>query len=1137
MLSRNIIKILFLPAFMFGLLLSIDTVFAQTKLLRFPDIHGDRVVFTYAGDLWTASTTGGSAIRLTAHPGVEVFAKFSPDGKWIAFTGQYDGDEQVYVIPAGGGVPRQLTFYPARGPLAPRWGYDNQVYGWTRDGQRILFRSQRDSWALPIARLYSVSAEGGPSEALPMPTAGSGDFSPDTAQIVYSPQSRDFRSEKRYGGGQANSLHIFDLKSYANRQISEGPRASRDPMWIGDTIYFNSDRDGRFNLFAYSVTGGKTTQVTNSKLWDVRWPSSDNDGKIVYEMNGELQVLDTRSGKSNAISITVPDDGLARRPSRVSAAHQIQSVGLSPKGERAVFAARGDIFSAPIEKGPTRNLTHSSGAHDKWPSWSPDGSRIAFISDLSGEEELYLVPQDGLKAPEQITRGGAAMRYQPDWSADGQRIAFGDKDGKIHVVTLSDRKLTEIVDSPRGQIRDYVWSPRGNYLAFSMAVSGSGFSSVYIWNAADGKVNRVTDDMFNAFNPAWDPQGNYLYFLSDREFAPQISQIEFNYATNRDAYIYAMSLRKDVKHPFPPESDEVAVTKPDESPKPKGTPPALDPKEPAKDLNKELSKEPATETDKEKPAPSPTPELKPDAAAKPPGTLVIDFDGISGRAARVPLGADNYGGLSAKTGHLLYGIGPAFYYGRQGDRPASLRIYSIKDRKETTLAEDVRGYTMSDDGGKVLVAQGPTYNVYDATPQGDKSKKVVPTTGLAVDRVPAEEWNQIFNEVWRRYRDWFYVSNMHGYDWVALREQYKPLLQYVAHRSDLNYVISEMISELAVQHAYVEGGDFQNPPRPRVGLPGARFDLDKAAGRYRIAKIFGGQNEEDIYRSPLTEIGVNASVGDYVLAIDGEELKGTDDPYRLLRNKADNPIHLTVNKRPSMEGARTISYRPITDEGNLIYLDWINANRRKVSEATGGRVGYIHIPDMGANGIREFIKWYYPQMRKEALIVDVRANGGGNVSRMLIERLRRKLLALNYSRTMDEANTYPDGVFTGPMVALLDANSASDGDIFPAMFREAGLGPLIGKRSWGGVVGISNRGPLIDGGGISVPESGFANTKGEWVIEGYGVDPDIEVDNDPKSVLEGKDPQLERGIAEIMARLKQPTRLPAKPAGPVKTIK
>ena len=1089
------------------LLLASSVVFAQTKLLRFPDIKGDRVAFTYGGDIWTAPVGGGSAIRLTAHPGVEVFAKFSPDGNWIAFTGQYDGDEQVYVIPATGGVPRQLTFYPAKGPLTPRWGWDNQVAGWSKDGKRVLFRSMRDSWTLPIAQLYSVSVEGGPAEALPMPEAGSGDYSPDGARMVYSPQFRDFRPEKRYGGGQANVLYIFDLKTNDAKRISEGPRPARDPMWIGDTIYFNSDRDGHFNIYAYSVSSGKTAQVTRSKQWDVRWPSTDHEGRIVYEMDGELQVLDARSGKTTPISIAVPDDGLARRPSRVSAANNIESYELSPKGERALFSARGDIFTAPIEKGPTRNLTHSSGAHDKWPSWSPDGSQIAFISDLSGEEELYLVPQDGSKPPQQITNGGSAMRYQPEWSADGKRVALGDKDGKIWIVTLADRKMTEIADSPNGQIRDYVWSPRGNYLAFSMPVSPNGNTSVYVWSAADNKVRRVTEGVFNSANPVWDPQGSYLYYISNREFAPQISNIEFNYAANRDAYIYAMGLRKDVKHPFPPESDEVSVAKPAE--KPAEASPAEQPK-PA---------EPKPET------------------PKPPADLVIDFDGITTRVARVPVAADNYGGLAAKAGHLLYGVGPAFYYGRAGDRPAQLKIFSFKDRKETVIADEINGYAMSGDASKVLVRQGPAFSLYDATPQGDKTRKPVSTAGLVVDRVPAQEWNQIFNEVWRRYRDWFYVPNMHGYDWAALREQYKPLLQYVAHRSDLNYVIAEMVSELTVQHAYVEGGDFQIPPRPRVGLPGARFELDKQAGRYRISRIFEGENEEDLYRSPLKEIGINVNAGDYVLAIDGEELKGSDDPYRLLRNKADNPVQLTVNSRPTMEGSRVVSYRPITDEGNLIYLDWVTRNRKKVEDATGGRVGYIHIPDMGAAGIREFIKWYYPQLNKEALIVDVRANGGGNVSRMLIERLRRKVLALNYTRTDDEASTYPDGVFLGPMVALLDGNSASDGDIFPAMFREAGLGPLIGKRSWGGVIGIGNRGNLIDGGVIFVPGSAFASKDGQWIIEGYGVDPDIEVDNDPKSEIAGRDPQLERGIAEVMAKLKTPVKLPPRPPAPIKTPK
>ncbi|HEX2270457.1 MAG TPA: S41 family peptidase [Pyrinomonadaceae bacterium] len=1098
-------------------LVAATTAYSQTKLLRFPDIRGDRVVFTYGGDLWTAPSAGGMATRLTSHPGVELFGKFSPDGKWIAFTGQYDGDEQVYVVPTTGGEPRQLTFYPARGPLPPRWGWENQVYGWSKDGKQIYFRSSRDSWSVGIARLYSVSIDGGAAEPLPMPTAGSGDYSPSGNEMVYSPQSRDFRSEKRYGGGQANQLYIFDLKSRNAKKITDGPRATRDPMWVGDTIFFNSDRDGHFNLYAYNVSSGRATQITTNRQYDVRWPSSDNENQIVYELNGELQVLDTRSRKSTPITINVPDEGIARRPSRVQVGNLIQTVGLSPKAERVLFAARGDIFTAPIEKGPTRNLTETSGAMDKWPSWSPDGSQVAFISDMSGEEEIYIVPQDGSKPAEQITRGGSAMRYQPEWAPDGKRLAFSDKDGKVYVLTLADRKVTEIADARRGQVRDYVWSPRGNFLAFTMPNENQ-FSSIYVWSAADNQLRRVTDDTVNSYNPAWDPQGNYLYFLSDREFLPQLSSVEFNYATNRMTYIYAMTLRKDVKHPFPPESDEVTIAKStEEGPKPAASPAA---------------DAPAT--------PSPEAAKAADAAPKPPATLTIDFDGISNRVARAPIGADNYFGLATKPGHLLYVVGGAGYYGRQGDRTSALKLYSLKDRKETTLAEDVRGYVIADDGSKVLVAQGPAatvYNLYDATPTGDRTRKAVSTSGLYVNRVPAEEWEQIFNEVWRRYRDWFYVSNMHGYDWEALRQQYKPLLKYVAHRSDLNYVIHEMISELTVQHAYIDGGDFQIPPRPRYGLPGARFELDRQAGRYRIAKIFTGDNEEDLYRSPLTEVGVNASVGDYVLAIDGEELKGTDDPYRLLKNKADNPVQLTLNKTPVMQGARTVSYRPITDESNLIYLDWTVANREKVSKATNGRVGYLHLPDMGTNGIREFIKWYYPQLNKEGLIVDVRANGGGNVSRMIIERLRRKVLALGYSRTNDDATTYPDAVFIGPMVSILDENSGSDGDIFPAMFREAGLGPLIGKRSWGGVVGITNRGGLIDGGVVNVPEFGFASKNGEWIIEGYGVDPDIEVDNDPQSVLAGKDPQLERAIAEVMAKLKAPVKLPGKPAPPIKTIK
>lgn len=1056
----------------------------QTKLLRFPDIQGDRVVFTYAGDLWLAPATGGTATRLTSHPGVEFFAKFSPDGEWIAFTGQIDGDEQVYVIPTTGGVARQLTHYPARGPLPPRWGYDNQVYGWTPDGKSILFRSHRDSWTLPVSRLYKVAMTGGAAEPLPMPESGAGDYAPDGARIVYSPRSRDFRSEKRYGGGQANDLFLFDLATREAKRVTDHPRADRDPMWIGKTIYFNSDRDDHFNLYALDPLTGKTVAVTSEKLWDVRWPSSDNEGRIVYELNGELQVFDVKAKRATPLSITVPDEGLNRRPSRISAAGLVFNYGLSPKGERALFAARGDIFTAPIEKGPTRNLTNSSGAHDKWPSWSPDGSRIAFISDRSGEEEIWVISQDGRQPAEQLTSGGRAMRYSPEWSPDGKHIAFTDKDGKVWVLTVADRKLIEVADAKSGQVTDHTWSPRGNHLAFSMDDENL-MSSVYVWSAEDGQTRRVTNGTFEESSPAWDPAGNYLYFLSTREFAPQLSTAEFNYATNRNVGIFALALRKDVAHPFPAESDEVSLLRTTETPKA------------------------VTER-------------------------LIDFDGIQTRVARVPVEPGNYAGLAAKPGHLIFISSPASYYGRGGEGAPAIRIFSMKDRKESLLLDGSGGYALSGDGARLLTRQGGGFVLVDAAP-GAGSRKQISTAGLMVDRVPEQEWAQIFNEVWRRYRDFFYVPNMHGFDWEAIRRQYEPQLKHVAHRSDLNYVIGEMIAELTVQHAYIDGGDISLPARARVGLPGARFELDRAVGRYRISKILRGQNEEELYRSPLTEIGVDIKVGDYVLAINGDELRADDDPWRLLRNRADAPVQLTVNNRPSLDGARVVSYRPITDEQNLLYLEWVTGNMELVEKLSGGQLGYIHIPDMGVNGIREFIKWYYPQLRKQGLVVDVRANGGGNVSRMLIERFRRKVLAAGFSRTNEIGTTYPDGVFQGPLVCLLNENSASDGDIFPAMFREAGLGPLIGKRSWGGVVGITNRGNLIDGGVVNVPEFGFANTKGEWIIEGYGVDPDIQVENDPKAILEGHDTQLERGVTELLNKLKvKPTEWPKRPADAVR---
>ena len=1061
---------------------------AQTKLLRFPDVYGDRVVFTYGGDLWTVSTSGGTATRLTAHPGVETYAKFSLDGKWIAFTGQYDGDEQVYVIPSGGGEPKQLTFYPSRGPLAPRWGYDNQVNGWTKDG-KIYFRSERDTWSLPIARLYTVSPEGGAADPLPMPEAGSGSFSPDGTKLAYSPRFRDFRPEKRYSGGQANKLYIFDLATSDVKLISDSPRACRDAMWIGNTVYYNSDKDGKFNLYAYDTAGGKTTQITKNRDWDIRWPSSDDKDRIIYEREGDLEIMDIGSKKTNRLSISVPDDGINKRKRQVSVGNQISSYSLSPKGERALFAARGDIFSAPIEKGGVRNLTKSSDANDRFPAWSPDGRTIAFISDKSGEEEIWTVPQDGAAPPEQLTTGGNAQRYGALWSPDGKKIAFSDKDGKVYVLTVATKQLQMIVDAPNGQIGDYDWSPKGNFIAYSMQ-SKNGLNAVYIWNSADNKNTRVTPELFNANGPAFDPGGNYLYFLSDREYAPLISRAEYNFATNRTTQIYSMALQTIGKNPFPFENDEVTIT------------------------------------EEKKDGPAPTP--------KTDTTETINFDGIEKRVVKVPLPADNYGGLSVNKGNLIYRVQAPFYNGRQAETQTSIRLYSLKDRKETTLLQPAGGYALSSDGTKILAPSQGAFSILDANSNGDKTRKPVSIAALITEINPVEEWNQIFNEVWRRYRDWFYVENMHGFDWAKIRDDYKKWLPYVAHRSDLNYVISEMCAELTVQHAYIDGGDFNLPPRVRVALAGARFEADKAAGRYRISKIFAGQNEEDIYRSPLTEVGTDARVGDYVLAINGENVTTDRDIYSYLRGKADSTVTLTLNSSPTAQGARSVTFRPVGSESDLVYLDWVEGNHKRVDQLSGGRLGYLHIPDMGAPGLREFIKWYYPQLNKEGLVVDVRANGGGNVSRMLIERLSRKVLGINFTRGDVDANTYPDGAFPGPMIAILNENSASDGDIFPYMFRQAGLGPLVGKRSWGGVVGITNHGNLIDGGVVNVPEFALLNTKGEYIIEGYGVDPDIEVDNDPKSVIAGGDPQLERSVAELMKKIATPVKLPGRPADPNK---
>jgi tricorn protease len=1069
---------------------------AGTKLLRFPNIWHDRVVFTYAGDLWTVSSQGGSATRLTSHPGLELFAKYSPDGHTLAFTAQYGGDEQVYVMPADGGTPRQLTFYPANGPLPERWGYDNQVYGWTPDGSAVLFRSMRDAHTVSATRLYTVPVGGGAATPLPMPLSGAGSFSPDGSRIVYSPQTRDFRSEKRYQGGWANDLFIFDLKKPALIQVTDNPRTDRDPMWIGAAVYFNSDRSGTFNLYRYDVATRETKSITHYKDWDVRWPSADAAGQIVYESNGELHVYDTLNDKDRALAIQVTADSVNNRPHATNAAENIESIALSPGGERLAVVGRGDVFTVPVEQGVTRNLTHSSNAHEREAAWSSDGLRIAFISDSSGEEELYVQTQSGTEAARALTSGSTSRYYAPQWSGDDKRIAFADNANRLWVIDVAGRNRLKVAEDPSGLAFDYRWSADGQYLAYSLN-SDSNIASLYIWSAASGTSRRVTPEAFNSHSPAFSPDGDLLYYLSEREFQPLISTVEFNFATDRQTGIFALALRKDSKNPFGVRNNEPGDNK-------------------AKDKDQDKSGE-----EKRKPA-----------AKKMPR---IDFEGIEQRAIRVPIEADNLTDLVAGEESLLYLRSGPFYYGRTSNMKPTVMAYSIKEREAKTVIEDVSAWSATADGKHVAVELNSKEIKYLEVGKTDEAK-TVSLAGLTTTRVPAEEWREMFAEVWRRYRDYFYVANMHGYDWQALRKKYEPQLDSIGHRTDLNYIIAEMISELTVQHAYVQGGDFGLPPRPNVALPGARFELDAKAGRYRISQLLTGENEEEIYRSPLTEVGVDAHVGDYLLAINGRELKAGTDPYELLESAPNQPMEWRLSADAQGKTQRTVQFNPLASESNLVYLNWVAQNRARVERLSQGRIGYVHVPDMGAEGLREFIKWWYSQTRHEGLIVDVRDNGGGNVSEMLITRLAATVHALGYSRNRSFVTTYPGVVQLGPKVALINEDTASDGDIFSYQFRHWKLGKLIGKRTWGGVVGISSHGPLLDGGAIFVPEFGNADESGRWNIEGHGVDPDIVVEQDPVQVMQGGDPQLERGVEEILKQLpKTPGGLPPRPEAPIKT--
>ncbi len=1068
----------------------------ETRLLRFPTIHGNQIVFSYAGDRYTVAAKGGTARKLTNDAGYEMFARLSPDGKWIAFTGQYDGNTEVYLMPSEGGMPKRLTYTATldRDEVSDRMGPNNIVMGW-KGSDKVVYRSRKDQWNDFKGDLLLVSIDGGLSEKLPLPRGGFCSFSPDLKKLAYNRVFREFRTWKRYRGGQADDVWIYDFDTKQTINITDNPAQDIIPMWSGNRIYYVSDRDEnkRMNLYAYDLGNKKTRKLTSFTDFDIKFPSLGDDA-IVFENGGTIYRFDLKSEKAERVPILVSDDMAVGRGGWIDLAKFIANYEISPDGNRALFGARGEIFTVPAKHGATRNLTNTSGVHERASKWSPDGKWIAYISDATGEDEIYVMPQDGSGSPKQLTRGADTYKFGLLWSPDSQKIIWNDKKLRLQVLDVASGSVTVIATATAFEITDFSWSPDSQWVVYARPEEKQ-MQTIYLYSLAGKETITVTDGWQSSFAPIFSADGKFLIFGSNRTFTPTYGQTEFNYAYQDMAKIYLVSLAKGTKSPFEPKSDEVKI----------------------KESAKTPDKKEGGEAEKKEP------EKKKEASA-----VKVDAQGIQERIIELPVVGANYRSL-ASVGDRIYYI----RYRTKDERPKFM-MYELDKQKETEIGE-INGYEISADGRKILVSQQGSYAILDLPTSKMEVRDRLDLSDLKMNLDRTAEWAQIYRECWRQMRDFFYAPNLHGVDWEKVRKNYEPLVPFVRHRADLTYIIGEMIGELSTGHTYVGGGDLPKKDRIKTGLLGAVIEQDPASKYYRITEILKGHNWDKSLRSPLTEMGVDARVGDFILAVDGKPTNQMRDIYESLVNKVDKQVRLRLNGAAKDEGARDTTVVPIGDEHPLYYLKMVEENIEKVNKATQGRVGYIHIPDMGVPGLNEFAKYYYPQLRKEALIVDVRGNGGGNVSPMVIERLRREAAMIDIARNTAPTPD-PGGLVMGPKVCLMDEFSASDGDIFPYRFRQYKLGKLIGKRSWGGVVGIRGTLPIVDGGFLNRPEFSRYDLEGkEWIMEGHGVDPDIVVDNDPAKEYAGIDEQLNKAIEVILEELKaHPAKIPPPPPYPKK---
>jgi tricorn protease len=1080
-MTKKFFRLLGMACLMVALPFALLAQTPEARLMRFPAMSADQIVFSYAGDLYTTALNGGLARKLTNHPGYEMFARFSPDGKSIAFTGQYDGNTEIYKIPSQGGVPARLTYTATlqRDDISDRMGPNNITMTWTRDGKGIVYRSRKQTFNDFKGQLFIARPEGGLSEELPLPAGGFCSYSPDGSKLAFNRVFREFRTWKYYQGGMADDIWIYDFKTKQTINITNNKAQDIMPMWFGDEIYFLSDRDRTMNLFAYNLITKQTRKVSNYTEYDIKFPSAGPNG-IIFENAGYLHIFDITTQKINKLNIQIADDFGWSRSQIKDASQFMNRIDLSPDGQRLVISARGDIYSVPAKSGITRNLTQSSGAHDRDAVWSPDGKWIAFVSDKSGEFEIWVQKQDGSEPAKQITKNADTYTYQIAWSPDSKKLLFSDKKLRLQYVDVESAKVTLVHKSKLGELNDYDWSPDSRWIVYTEPLPNN-FGKVMIYDTQNNKSYAVTDEWYNSRSGTFSRDGKYLFFISDRDFNPIYSQVEWNAAYRDMSRIFMVPLLLTTPNPFAPENNEVSI----DSPK-------------------------AEEKGSESKA------------------VNIDVQGLSDRIVALPVSASNYFNLWALSGKIYYS--ERSFNGRE----TSLKMFDLKTKKETELGQGY-GFSISFDGKKMMLRKGNRLSVIDLPSSTVKAEEAVDLSGMKVMVDLKLEWEQIYNEAWRQMRDFFYVENMHGVNWPKMKEKYAVLLPYVNNRHDLNYLIGELIGELNVGHAYVNGGDVVQVERVKLGLLGARLSKDKS-GYFRIDQILEGQTWSKTLRSPLQDLGINAKEGDYILAIDGKSTKDMADIYSALVGKANRQVMLRINSTPSEEGARNVVVVPIDSEADLYYYNWVQNNIRLVSEATNGEVGYIHIPDMGPDGLNEFMKHFYPQLAKKALIIDDRGNGGGNVSPMILERLNREVQRGNMQRNVEVPGQTPRQMMLGPKVLLINNYSASDGDLFPYGFRKYGLGKIIGVRTWGGVVGIRGSLPFIDGADLRKPEfASYSSEASEWIIEGVGVDPDIVLDNDPAREYQGIDDQLNKAIEVVKEDLKNYKAIPAIPKGPDKT--